>query len=108
MVAERATAQLAERGAWRCASSGALTFETAPWLWEQLTAGGLLQGAQEADLSAVGDADSAGLALLVAWRASRRSAGGDLRFAGTPARLMALAQLTEAGAVLEAATGSGG
>ena len=107
-MVERATAQLAERGAGRCAISGALTFETAHWLWEQLTVGGLLQTAQEADLSAVGDADSAGLALLVAWRASRRSAGGDLQFAGTPARIRALAQLTEAGALLEAASAGGG
>jgi ABC-type transporter Mla MlaB component len=108
VAAERATAQLAERGAGRCSISGALTFETVPWLWEQLTAGGLLQSAQEADLAAVGDADSAGLALLIAWRASRRCAGGDVRFTGTPARLTALAQLTEAGTLLEPAAASGG
>lgn len=104
MAGQRATAQLAERGAGRCALSGALTFETAPWLWQQLQSGGLLNAADEADLAEVGDADSAGLALLVAWRASRRAAGGDLRFTGMPAKLAALAQLTDADAALESAS----
>jgi len=107
MSAQRATAQLAERGAGRCALSGALTFETAPWLWKQLESGGLLRTADEADLSDVGDADSAGLALLVAWRAGRRAAGADLRFIGMPAKLSALAQLTDAEAALESAAGPG-
>lgn len=107
MSTERATAQLAERGAGRCALSGALTFETAPWLWQQLETGGLLKGAQEADLAEVGDADSAGLALLVAWRARRRAEGGDLKFTHMPARLTALAHLTEAVVALESAATPG-
>jgi phospholipid transport system transporter-binding protein len=92
----RATAQLAERGAGRCALSGALTLETAPWLWKQLTTGGLLTGAIEADLAGVTDSDSTGLALLVAWRASRRQAGGDIQLVNLPERLKALAALTGA------------
>ncbi len=92
----RATAQLAEREAGRCALSGALTLETAPWLWRELTAGGLLSTANEADLSGVTESDSTGLALLVAWRATRRQAGGDLGFTSLPQRLLALAALTDA------------
>jgi len=107
MGMERATAQLADRGAGRCTLSGALTLETVPWVWQELTAGGLRDAAVEADLTAVTDADSAGLALLIAWSASSRAAGGQLHFTGMPARLVALAQLTDAGALLEPAAGAG-
>jgi ABC-type transporter Mla MlaB component len=92
----RATAQLAERGAGRCTLSGSLTLETAPWLWRELRAGGLLTSASEADLSGLTESDSSGLALLVAWRASRRQVGGELHFIGLPQRLLALAALTNA------------
>jgi len=98
----RAPAELAEKGEGRCAVAGALTMETAPWLWQQLQAGGLLTAAIEADLTGVTDADSAGLALLVAWRGSCAAAGGNLVFHGLPARIMALAQLTGAESALGA------
>jgi phospholipid transport system transporter-binding protein len=101
----RATAQLAEREAGRCALSGALTLETAPWLWRELATGGLLSSANEADLSGVTESDSAGLALLVAWRATRRQAGGDLAFQSLPQRLLALAALTGAHGALGPAQG---
>jgi phospholipid transport system transporter-binding protein len=103
---EKATAQLADRGAGRCKLSGALTLETVPWVWRELETGGLRETAVDADLTAVTDADSAGLALLIAWSASRRAAGGQLHFTGTPARLVALAKLTDAGALLESAAGT--
>ncbi|MET0282402.1 MAG: STAS domain-containing protein [Steroidobacteraceae bacterium] len=100
MAAERAVAQLAERGEGRCALTGSLTLETAPWLWKELMRAGLLQGAVEADLAGVTESDSAGLALLVTWRASRRQAGGDVVFLAVPQRLRALAELTGAGQIL--------
>lgn len=104
----RATAQLAERGAGRCTLAGSLTLETAGWLWRELQTGGLLTGAAEADLSGVTESDSTGLALLVAWRASRRQAGGDLNFIGVPQRLQLLAALTGAqGALAAGAAGAG-
>ena len=102
----RATAQLADRGAGRCALSGALTLETATWLWHELTAGGLLTTADEADLSGVTESDSTGLALLVAWRAIRRQAGGDLGFSSLPERVLALAALTGAQAAVSPASGT--
>ncbi len=95
-------AELADKGDGRCAIVGALTMETAPWLWQELQAGGLLTAAREADLAGVTDADSAGLALLVAWRGSCAAAGGDLGYRGLPARIMALAQLTGAESALGA------
>jgi phospholipid transport system transporter-binding protein len=96
----RATAQLAERGEGRCTLSGSLTLETAPWLWRELRSGGLLTTAVSADLSGLTDTDSAGLALLVAWRACRRQAGGDVAFSSVPQRLQLLAALTGAQAAL--------
>lgn len=97
----RATAQLAEKADGRCAVSGALTFETVPWLWQQLRAGSWLDRAREADLSGVTAADSAGLALLIAWRAATLAGGGTLKFGSVPGRLLALARLTDAEALLQ-------
>ena len=99
---ERATAQLADRGDGRCALSGALTLETVPWAWRQLQAGGHLKTARLAQLAGVTDADSAGLALLITWRASCAAAGSQLRFENVPERLLALARLTDAQALLQA------
>lgn len=98
----RATAQLAEKGDTRCALSGALTFETAAWLWQQLQGGAWMSRAREADLSGVTDADSAGLALLIAWRAAASAEGGTLKFEAVPERLLALARLTDAESLLRA------
>lgn len=96
----RATAQLAEKGEGHCAISGAMTFETTPWLWQQLREGTWLAKAREVDLADVTDADSAGLALLIAWRAAKKTAGGGLQFNSVPERLLALARLTDAEALL--------
>lgn len=86
----------------RCALAGDLGFQTVPALWKTLEADGWLRSAQVVDLSAVTAADSAGLALLVAWRAARAREGGQLRFEAMPGRLHALAQLTDAQSLLEA------
>ena len=98
----QATAQIAERGEGRCALSGALTLETAAWLWKQLRDRGLLASTSEADLSGLTHSDSAGLALLVAWRAAAAKSGNNLGFTGVPERLRALAAITGAGALLQA------
>jgi ABC-type transporter Mla MlaB component len=99
-VSDPATSQLADRGGGRCAVAGALTLESAPWLWNELQATGLLAGAREADLSQIAAADSAGLALLIAWKAHCRRQGGELAFSGVPDRLVALARLTDAQTLL--------
>jgi ABC-type transporter Mla MlaB component len=101
MTAESSTSQFADRGQGRCSVSGALTLESAPWLWKELESAGLLSGAREADLSAIVSADSAGLALLVAWKAQCRRSGSNLQFSGVPEKLRALAALTGASVVLE-------
>lgn len=86
----------------RCVLSGDLGFGTVPGLWRTLGADGWLRSAQIVDLSAVTAADSAGLALLVAWRAAREREGGKLRFEAVPERLQALAHLTGAQSLLDA------
>jgi len=82
--------------------TGALTFDTVPQLWSQ--GGPLLAAAAaattEVDLAGVGQVDSAGLALLVAWQAQVQGAGGVLHFRSMPERLLAIARISEAQAFL--------
>ena len=91
---------LVNAGAGQCSVAGDLTLATAADLWRQLRSSGLLRGAASVDLSLVRECDSAGLALLLAWRASCQANGGDLVVKDLPARLVALARLTEAQAML--------
>jgi phospholipid transport system transporter-binding protein len=100
-VSAEGTSQLADRGQGRCALSGALTLQSVPWLWKELEKASLLSSAREADLTGITDADSAGLALLLAWKAACSKQGAQLQLAGVPERLMALAALTGAGPALE-------
>ena len=87
---------LVDAGAGQCTVAGDLTLATAATLWRQLQSTGLLRSATSVDLSQVKDADSAGLALLIAWRASCKANGGDLLVKSPPQRLSALARLTDA------------
>lgn len=96
-----AAAVLRDAGADACEVSGPLTFRSCDALWRALERGGALRSARSADLSGVDAADSAGLALLLAWRAARIGAGGDLRFQAVPQRLRLLARLTGAEGMLE-------
>ena len=95
-----AAARLVRHADGRCSISGALTIAGCAALWRELELAGALREATQADLSAVEAADSAGLALLVAWRAERRRAGGELRFDAVPDRVLALARLTDAESLL--------
>jgi phospholipid transport system transporter-binding protein len=74
---------------------GVLTLETAPALWKELTSSGLISSARSVELGALEDTDSAGLALLLTWRAAVLAQNSDLKFRSPPARLVALAKLTE-------------
>lgn len=77
--------------------SGALTFDTAPGLYEEMAAY-IRDGAlpNSLDLSAVTTVDSAGLALLLEWQAVRNKHGASLKITGAPSSLVSLAQLCEA------------
>ena len=91
---------LIHAGAGQCSVAGDLTLATAADLWRELRGSGLLRGDASVDLSQVSECDSAGLALLLAWRASCQANGGDLVVKELPGRLAALAGLTEAQAML--------
>lgn len=95
-----AAAQLRDAGNGACSVSGSLTFASCDALWRELESAGALRTARSADLSGVDGADSAGLALLLAWRAARIEAGGDLAFNSVPERVRLLARLAGAEAML--------
>lgn len=98
---EGTPARLRDAGNGACELSGPLTLSSCDALWRALESGGALRSARSADLSGVDDADSAGLALLLAWRAARIGAGGDLQFRALPQRLRLLARLTGAETLLD-------
>lgn len=85
----------------RCTLTGVLDFASVAGLWRELEKGGWLVTATSVDLSRVAQADSAGLALLIAWRAARTCAGGALHFEAVPERLQALARITDAQSLLD-------
>lgn len=74
-----------------------MTFATAP----RLHAAGLAalradpQPRIELDCSAVSEADSAGLAVLVGWLAWAREAGCELRLRNLPPKLLEIARISE-------------
>jgi len=84
---------------------GTLTFDTVPLLWRdsaRLLAGGKLGGAT-VNLAGVERADSAGLALLVAWLAQAAVAGQRLAYEAIPERLLAIARISEVESLLSQA-----
>lgn len=81
----------------RLAVSGPLTFATASEAREEgleviSSADG---GALEVDCAAVDQSDSAGLAVLLDWLAEAQRRKVSLRFANLPARLLAIARISE-------------
>jgi len=76
------------------AVSGAFTFETAASALAACRAQ-LKRGDATLDLTGVTQADSAGLAVLLALAGDARKRGGVLRIVNAPANLRALAQLAE-------------
>jgi phospholipid transport system transporter-binding protein len=84
----------------RCSLSGELGFASVPQLWPQGAPMFKGQSALEIDLGAVERADSAGLALLVAWRGQAQAAGCALRYVSVPQRLLAIARISDADSFL--------
>ena len=78
--------------------SGPLTFDTVEAVRAAARAGvGPERWREESltfDLGGIEAADSAGLALLVAWQRTARREGGRIHFRGTPAALRAIAGLS--------------
>lgn len=93
---------LTARGGGHFAVEGELSFTTAPGLWAQSreafadTDGGTIA----IDLKKAGRADSAGLALLVAWTRWGRERSRSIRFVNAPSQVAALAQANKLGELL--------
>lgn len=83
--------------------TGCFGFETAGPLLERGDAAFRAHPAVELDLSGVSDADSAGLAVLLAWVDRARRRGHTLRFAGLPPQLVGIARITEVEPLLRGA-----
>jgi phospholipid transport system transporter-binding protein len=80
----------------RYAVRGTLTFGTARRALEAgLKSFSAAGGAIEVDLSAVGNSDSAGLAVLIEWLAWGRRNGREMRFSNVPQALAAVARICE-------------
>lgn len=87
--------QLKKVGDKRYSLAGVMSFDTADQI---LTASESAFGSYdsiEIDLSEVDDADSAGLALLLEWKARAQQNAGAIRFVGVPESLLAIAQTTD-------------
>jgi phospholipid transport system transporter-binding protein len=83
--------------------SGCFGFETAAPLLEKGDAAFRAHPQVELDLSGVTDADSAGLAVLLAWIERARSRGHRLQFVGLPRELAGIARITEVEPLLRSA-----
>jgi ABC-type transporter Mla MlaB component len=94
------TLRLAENGHGALVVSGAITFGNAA---EALRAvpQALRDGKlEEVDLSALTDADSVSLAVLIAWAAEAHARGANLRYLNAPQALRNLAHLSDVDALL--------
>ena len=94
---DRAEVEIGQDGCARL--SGALTFRTTPALYREtghLFGGGGGAGVSAIDLSGVTEADSAGLALLLEWKARAQDRNEALSLINPPEHLLRLAALGEA------------
>ena len=74
---------------------GDLTFESASGILEQSKSQFDDFRKLHIDLTGIEDADSAGLALLIEWLSWARRSDREIEFAGLPARLSAIAEISE-------------
>ncbi len=79
------------------AVSGAISFDNAA---EALQAVPRARGDFDVDLSALRDADSVSLAVLIAWAAQARAHGTNLRYRNAPPALCKLAHLADVDGLL--------
>jgi phospholipid transport system transporter-binding protein len=83
--------------------TGCFGFQTAAPLLEKGDAAFRAHADVEVDLSGVTDADSAGLAVLLAWVQRARDRGQRLRFVGLPRELQGIARITDVEPLLRVA-----
>lgn len=86
--------QINDLGAGRFSLSGSITFETADRVLKASKAVFGKQADFELDCSGVTEADSAGLALLLEWKAWARRHRASIRYLGLPKSIVAIARTT--------------
>jgi phospholipid transport system transporter-binding protein len=80
----------------RLAVDGVLSFDTVPALLRQSRESfAAAANTIEIDLTAVGRADSAGLALLLAWTRRARAQGKSIRFTNAPPQILRLVEVNK-------------
>ena len=86
---------LRDLGEGRFELSGDMSFETADQILKSSESSFGQYQVLEVDLTKVGKADSAGLALLLEWKAQANQRAGEISFVGIPDSLVAIAVTTE-------------
>jgi phospholipid transport system transporter-binding protein len=92
--------ELQDLGDGRFELSGDMSFETADQILKSSESSFGQYQALEIDLTKVGKADSAGLALLLEWKAQSIQRAGEIKFIGIPDSLVAIAKTTEVGELI--------
>jgi phospholipid transport system transporter-binding protein len=87
--------ELHEEGEGRFALQGDMSFETANQILKASEAVFAQHATIQVDLSKVGTADSAGLALLLEWKAQVAARGASIQFIGMPDSLASVARTSE-------------
>jgi phospholipid transport system transporter-binding protein len=100
-MTDQSPAGLVSIGAGRWALAGDLQFDNAARLLDEGTAAFGADARAEIDLSKVGRVDSAGLALLVEWSVAARGGDRVVVYRNMPARLGALAGISDLAQCLE-------
>jgi phospholipid transport system transporter-binding protein len=87
--------ELQDRGEGRFSLSGDMSFETAHQILKVSEPQLRQHASLEIDLSGVEKADSAGLALMLEWKAQAGQRGAEVRFIEVPASLLSIARTSE-------------
>lgn len=87
--------ELNELGSGRFELTGDMSFHTADRILRASATVFAEQASIEVDLSNVEKADSAGLALLLEWKALANQRAAEIRFTGVPESLLAIARTTD-------------
>ena len=86
---------LQDQGEGRFSLSGDMSFETANQILRSSESVFRQHATLEIDLSGVGKADSAGLALMLEWKAQAGQRGASIQFVEIPKSLLAVAKTSE-------------
>lgn len=92
--------ELKDLGGGRFELSGELSFETADEILQSSQNIFAEYESIELDMSQVGKADSAGLALMLEWKAQASQRSGEIIYSGVPDALVAIAKTCEVGELI--------